>query len=549
MANYTFKDVPVVRYNRSKFPLNQDIKTTANVGDLVPFYCQEVLPGDTFDCSCNFLARVTSSFIKAPMDTLYADVRFFFVPNRIVWDKWIVLMGENKSGFWTNEEAVQVPQIVTSGLTPSGPTQTVGDYLGLALGDIAPSRKYSQLPFRAFAQIYNDWYRDENLISPSIVTENLQEVELNVQPWSPSNIFGLCPKAAKFHDYFTSALPSPQKGNSVEIPILGNAPVFASSEVHNHVGDSLKFRNVDGSNIVDISALSLFPSTPVSSYASTASYLPIGTPESSHSYVTPSNLYADMASVTGVSVNDLRMAIQTQRLLEKDSRGGTRYNEQILAHFGVQNPDSRLQRSEYLGGQRVPLLNQEVPQTSQGTADSPQGNISSFSKTIHQGSGFYKSFTEHGFVIGVFCVRHKHTYQQGIEKFWTRKNRLDFYDPVYANIGEQPIKTTEIYAKAPLSQVFGYQEAWADYRYRPDRTSGLMRSGVTGNLAIWHFGDFYSSTPVLSKSWIEATPAFVDRTLSVPSTVAPNFILEFYVKNMATRVMPTYSVPGLVDHH
>lgn len=544
MAKYTFQDVPVARYNRSKFPLNQDIKTTVNVGDLVPFYCQEVLPGDTFDCSCNFLARVTSSFIKAPMDTLYADVRFFFVPNRIVWDKWTVLMGENKSSFWTNDEAVQVPQIVTSGLTPSGPTQMVGDYLGLALGDIAPSREYSQLPFRAFAQIYNDWWRDENLIAPSVVTENLDRVELNVNKWSPANIFGLCPKVAKFHDYFTSALPSPQKGEAVEIPILGNAPVFSSSEkipdVYRNV--SLNFALNDGSGPAPRVGAAFDSSGNVNAeQGKTVTGTLLG--------IHPTNLWADMASVTGVSVNDLRMAIQTQKLLEKDARGGTRYNEQILSHFGVQNPDARLQRSEYLGGQRVPLLNQEVAQTSQGTEDSPQANISSYSRTAHVGNGFYKSFTEHGFVIGVFCIRHKHTYQQGIEKFWTRKNRLDFYDPVFANIGEQPVRTTEIYAKASLGQVFGYQEAWADYRYRPDRTSGLMRSGVTNNLAFWHFGDYYSSTPVLSQSWIEATPDFVDRTLSVPSTMTPNFIVEFYVKNMATRVMPTYSVPGLVDHH
>lgn len=536
---YSFSNVPVMRYNRSKFPLNQDIKTTMNVGDLVPFYVQEILPGDTMKVDCTCLSRVTSSFIKMPMDNLYQDIRFFFVPNRIVWDKWTVLMGENKTTFWANEEIASMPTVKLGTVAESAFAQSVGDYLGIPFYTTTNPQTFNALPFLAFAQIWNDFWRDENLQAPCQIRTSTGML-LNGNPWSPTNIFGKCPKANKFHDYFTSCLPSPQKGSSVEIPLLGSAPVFSSSLQNSISTAPVTFRAVEDGSIVR----GIVKSSSGSGHLFTDGQ---DTPDSGRG-VYISNLQADLSGVSGVSVNALRLAVQTQKLLEKDARGGTRYIEQILMHFGVQNPDARLQRSEYLGGKRTPIQLHEVPQTSSSTADSPLADIASFGKTVADGS-FVKSFTEHGFIIGVSCIRHKHTYQQGAERFWKRKRRLDYYDPVFANIGEQPVYGTEIYADQTEASIFGYQEAWADYRYRPDRTSGYMRSSAPGSLDIWHFGDNYANPPTLSDTFVRATSQFVDRTLSVPSTTTPNFICEFYVKCEATRVMPTYSVPGLVDHH
>lgn len=550
MSNFTFNDVPVIRHSRSRFDLSHSVKTSGNVGTLYPFEVQEVYAGDTFKINTLVVSRLTHQFIRPVMDNLFLDVYYFYVPSRLLYNKYKNVFGENTESAWANSQEYVTPVIKGSKNVSAG---SVGDYFGLPVGmDI--SVDISVLPFRAFAKIYEEWFRDQNNISPMHVQngEIVSSETFNNLGWSPSNYMGKPPKVAKFHDYFTSCLPAPQKGNAVDVgtAVIPNMqlPVRATDQRQNinpNTASNLEFVSPTGrSGVFDA----------VFSYDNTGTVadLKLGNPATgvSGNNMSPVNLWASFpeTDLGAVSVNDLRFAFQYQKMLERDARSGSRYVEYIASHFGVQAGDYRLQRSEFLGGRRFPINIQQVVQsTGSGSDSSPLGEVGAYSLS-NGSSKITKSFVENGFVIGVYCIRQFHSYQQGVEKFWTRSKREHYYDPVFSHIGEQPVFKTELFATASPEAVFGYSEAWADLRFRPNRICGNMRTGQSNSLDMWHFGDYYNSAPSLNEQFINETPNYVDRAITVDSSVQDQFILDFYIKNVAYRVMPTYSVPSLVDH-
>lgn len=567
---FSFNSVPILRRRRSAFDLSFTNMTTMSVGKLYPVYVQEVYPGDTFKCSANIVTRVTSSFLKPIMDNLFMDTHFFFVPNRLVMNDWASVMGENKNGSWAEDSFTVVPGLskskVGSTQKPTIYPGSVGDYLGLPLGELYnnTAEQVNVLPFRAFALIWDEWYRDQNNMLPMHVLKSTgtssSEFPDN-SDWSPNHYTGKLPFVSKTHDYFTSALPSPQKGNAVDLfggqVVGGDIPVHTSTDrIDNSLNtQSLLFSSLN--NQIDPAtysggALQLGSVTGQDVLTTTVSDKVTNFPGTGFPTPVPRNLWATSPEVElSLNVNELREAIALQRMLEKDAIGGTRYTEYILSHFGVSSPDSRLNRTELLGGVRNPLSVQQVAQTSESTTKSPLANIAAYS--LSNGKARYtKGFTEHGFVIGVSCIKYFHTYQQGIERFWLRKQRTDYYDPVFANIGEQPIYREELVAHSVSSfktTPFGYNEAWADLRYRPNRVTGQMRSDIEISLPsqdIWHFADVYDpdNPPVLNEQFIRETPDFVDRTLSVPSSSEDQFLVDIHFNQVAYRELPVYSTPS-----
>ena len=541
--NYVFNTVPTIKHSRSRFDLSHSHKTAINAGDLVPFLVQEIYPGDSFDIDSRAVVRATSAFLKPVMDDCFLDMFYFFVPNRLVDDRWQAVMGENTQSAWAPAGTTQAPVHYPSSAVPVG---SIADYMGIPTNMQFTSNNSPAIniyPFRAFALIWNDWFRDENVAPPMSIQKGSGSVSetINSNSWSVTNYMGMPPKVAKVHDYFTSALPEPQKGNAQSIVGTQLYPVIPLSVDSGNLVSSQTKVVVAGPS-VPVSTPVALATSPTTSYlaASTPAAVPTGT------FLGFDNLFA--RNDQGISVNDLRLSVQLQKQLERDARSGSRYIEYIRAAFGVDAGDYRLQRPEFLGGSRNPISIQQVPQTSQGTTDSPLAELGAYSLSMGSARA-KKGFVEHGFVIGVMCIRQYHTYQQGVERFWRRQNRIDYYDPVFQSIGEQPVYQNELYALSARDAVFGYQEAWADLRYRPNRVSGKMRSIVTDSLDIWHFGDEYSSAPVLNQTFINETPQFIDRTLAVPSTSEPQFILDIRINEYATRCLPTYSVPSLLDHH
>lgn len=536
--------------SRSTFDRNSSVKTSFNVGDIVPFYVDEVLPGDTFDIDTSKVIRMPS-LLTPIMDNLYLDTYYFFVPNRIVWQHWKELMGENNESAWIPTTEYEVPQITA----PSGGWSigTIADYMGVPTG--VSGLSVNALPFRAYALICNEWFRDENLCDPlNIPLTDATVAGVNTGTFVTDVAKGGLPyKAAKYRDYFTSCLPAPQKGPDVTIPVSGGAnyPVMSLDDKIPNVGSvATTWTDVKGGvssanwHLGGDNYNGQLPGNDLGMFNVSASV---------SSLVAPTNLWAiNDGVVSTATINQLRLAFQVQKLYERDARGGTRYIEVLKSHFGVTSPDARLQRPEYLGGNRIPIVISEINQTSGTSANStPQGNPSGQSRTTDVHSDFKKSFVEHGFIIGVMVARYDHTYQQGLERFWSRKGRLDFYWPVFANIGEQAVLNKEIYAQGNKTddEVFGYQEAWADYRYKPNRVTGEMRSQAPQSLDVWHLGDDYSKLPSLSDSWIQEDSAVVNRVIAVSEENSNQLWADIFIKNKCTRAMPMYSIPGLIDHH
>lgn len=581
--------------SRSRFNRGSDLKTTFNAGDLVPIFCDEVLPGDTFDLRAHYVCRMATPIFPV-MDNAYLETFFFFVPTRLVWDHWKEFNGENNETYWTQPTEYLIPQVkFPEDYQPSetDPSMagfqrgSVADYFGIPT-DVCPqggdgASSINALPFRAYCKLWNDWFRDQNTMQPAYYPTDDSTVdgavvrywdgsagnEVVSDPRLTAYRGGALLKVSKYHDYFTSCLPAPQKGPDVSVQgdFAGVMPVASLPQLHHEVYAPLQLRkwpadngwNQGSSYDLRVNATSGTDGT-VSINADTKDD---GAPNyAEDSRVYPSNLFVNYdspdADLGGVKlfVNDLRLAFQIQRLYEKDARGGSRYIEVIKSHFGVDSPDARLQRSEYLGGTRQAINVSQVVQTSATDTVSPQGNTSAFSLTNGSEDVFVKSFTEHGYIIGVACVRTDHTYQQGLNRMWSRKRRFDFYWPVLANIGEQAVLKKEILLTsddAVNDQAFGYQEAWADYRYKPSLVTGAFRSNVNGSLDSWHYADYFDPTTadtfVIDEAFTLETSANISRTLAVQSDLEDQFIADFWFDADTTRVMPLYSVPGLIDHH
>jgi hypothetical protein len=543
--------------NRSRFDRSSSVKLSFNVGDVVPFYVDEVLPGDSFQIRTSKVVRM-QTLLTPLMDNIYLDTYFFFVPNRLTWEHWKQFNGENTESAWIPQTEYQVPQLTAPAAGWS--VGTIADYMGIPTG--VENLSVNALPFRAYALIMNEWFRDQNLTDPlNIPVDDATVQGVNTGTYVSDVAKGGLPfKASKYHDYFTSCLPAPQKGPDVTIQTaqLGNAPVVpmnkpvpkdllnypynvyipngnADFEAGYHAGSVHKNAFGGAYWLADTGNADLDPTID----NGVAGY--------------PANLWAQFDNTVSVAtINELRTAFQIQKLYERDARGGTRYIEILKSHFGVTSPDARLQRPEYLGGSRVPInINQVIQQSSTAEGTTPLGDTAAYSLTTDVHGDFMKSFVEHGFVIGVMVARYDHTYQQGIERFWSRKSRFDYYWPVLANIGEQAVLNKEIYAQgtAQDNEVFGYQEAWADYRYKPNRVAGEMRSTYAQSLDVWHLGDDYSQLPKLSDSWIREDKANVNRVIAVSDQNANQLFADIYIQNRTTRPMPLYSIPGLIDHH
>nr|QJB19564.1 MAG: major capsid protein [Microvirus sp.] len=540
---------PHVDISRSRFDRSASLKTSFNAGDVVPFFLEEVLPGDTFSVDTSKVVRM-QTLLTPMMDNVYLDTYYFFVPNRLVWDHWKEFCGENTESAWIPATEYTMPQITS----PAGQGWSVGtlaDYFGIPTGVAGLS--VSALPFRAYALIMNEWFRDQNLQDPLVVpTDDSTVAGVNTGTFVTDVAKGGKPFiAAKYHDYFTSALPAPQKGPDVTIPVAqaGSYPVVALKNVDNNSLNTgpLIFGDFNANGGVTVPRTYSSLNSP-SAQADTS--LVWSMP---YNGAVPSNLMAVAdGNAAAATINQLRLAFQIQKFYERQARGGSRYTEVVRSFFGVTSPDARLQRPEYLGGNRVPInINQIVQQSGTESSGTPQGTVVGQSLTTDKHSDFTKSFTEHGLIIGVMVARYDHTYQQGLNRLWSRKDKFDFYWPVFANIGEQAIKNKEIFAQGTDkdNEVFGYQEAWAEYRYKPNMVTGEMRSAYAQSLDVWHLADDYSTLPSLSDSWIREDKANIDRVLAVTSAVSNQFFADIYVKNYCTRPMPMYSVPGLIDHH
>lgn len=547
-----FNQIPQMKASRTRFNRDQTILTTFDAGKLIPFYVDEVLPGDTFSVDTAAIIRMTTP--KYPvMDDSFIDFYYFFCPNRILWDNFKHFMGEVEETPWMPAKTYTVPQIKINGnkTFPMPNEKSILDYMGVPTKVEKPF-SINALPVRAYVKIWNEFFRDENVGNAATIKTDDEDVNYSMSDIPSGEVMSVTLLEAvtggrplpvnKFHDYFTSCLPYPQRGPNVTLPLTGNARVEWSFSV-----DELQDYGIMTSN----GATHLVPASgntlgaPTVNESNGKPRVLLGKDAGGVSTWVP--MEARLDNATSATINQLRQAISVQQYYEALARGGSRYREQVQAIWDVIISDKTVQVPEYLGGGRYHVNINQIVQTSgqQTNNDTPIGETGAMSVTPINESSFTKSFEEHGFVIGVCCVRHNRSYQQGLERFWSRKDRLDYYVPQFANLGEQPVKKKEIMltGNATDDETFGYQEAWADYRMKPNRVSGLMRSNATGTLDFWHYADNYAKVPTLSQEWMAEGKAEIARTLIVEDE--PQFFGAIRVANKTTRRMPLYSVPGL----
>lgn len=551
-----FLQIPEMHASRTRFNRDQTILTTFDSGKLIPFFVDEVLPGDTFQVDTTAIIRMSTP--KYPvMDDAFIDFYYFYTPNRILWDDFKHFMGEVEETPWMPTVAYKVPQIKINGTAekPAPNEKSILDYMGVPT-KIEKTFTINALPIRAYVKIWNEFFRDENVDNAAVLKSDNADVTYSFEEEATETLEKDLKNAVlggnllpvnKYHDYFTSCMPYPQRGPEINLPMSGNAPIYWADGTNNplviadllntgiwktgvggylyRTGNEIMTQDYENVNEKARAVLGTF----------------------NGSVKMGEQMTADLSAVTAATINDLRNAVAVQQYYEALARGGSRYREQVQALWNVTISDKTVQIPEYLGGGRYQVNVNQIIQTSgqQTENDTPIGETGAVSVTPIRESSFTKSFEEHGFVIGVACVRHNRSYQQGLERFWSRRDRLDYYVPQFANLGEQPVKKKEIMLTGNTTdeETFGYQEAWADYRMKPNRVSGLMRSNATGTLDFWHYADVYDKVPTLSQEWMAEGKAEIARTLIVQSE--PQFFGAVRVANKTTRRMPLYSVPGL----